>query len=244
MTKSICKLIYGYMAVTYATLFLGVLISDTLYDGKARILCGTTVPRYFVPGIMNVPPVVIWLLFGMMIAVTAICAIIFKQFTLGIGITNHARRLPLQAEVPRRGRRQGQAGQRLRQEGRGSGDIACLSIKPKSSSRPATAGTARFPSTAKSTSRRAAPTAGTEDAAAISSLWCQRISPRSPTSATSGSHARRLPLQAEVPRRGRRQGQAGQRLRQEGRGSGRSGAAWYRRAGRGERQNHRRPFGR
>ena len=65
-----------------------MLISDTLYDGKARILCGTTVPRYFVPGIMNVPPVVIWLLFGMMIAVTAICAIIFKQFTLGIGITN------------------------------------------------------------------------------------------------------------------------------------------------------------
>ena len=100
MTKSICKLIYGYMAVTYAMLFFGVLISDTLYDGKARILCGTTVPRYFVPGIMNVPPVVIWLLFGMMIAVTAICAImstrllfflltiIFKQFTLGIGITN------------------------------------------------------------------------------------------------------------------------------------------------------------
>ncbi len=88
MTKSIYKLIYGYMAVTYAMLFFGVLISDTLYDGKARILCGTTVPRYFVPGIMNVPPVVIWLLFGMMIAVTAICAIIFKQFTLGIGITN------------------------------------------------------------------------------------------------------------------------------------------------------------
>ena len=49
MKKSICKLIYGYMAVTYAMLFLGVLVSDTLYKDNARILCASSVPRVFVP---------------------------------------------------------------------------------------------------------------------------------------------------------------------------------------------------
>ena len=88
MGKSAYKLIYGYMAVTYAVLFLGVLTSDTLYAEKSRILCASTVPRLFVPGIMSVPTVVLWLLFGLMIAVTAVCANIFKQFTLGVGITN------------------------------------------------------------------------------------------------------------------------------------------------------------
>ena len=76
------------MAVTYAVLFLGALISDTIYHDNARILCASSVPRVFVPNIMNVPTVVLWVLFGLMIAVTAICANIFKQFTLGIGITN------------------------------------------------------------------------------------------------------------------------------------------------------------
>ena len=88
MKKSAYKLIYGYMALTYAVLFLGVLISDTLYTDKSRILCASSVPRLFVPGIMNVPTVVVWLLFGLMIVVTVICANIFKQFTLGLGITN------------------------------------------------------------------------------------------------------------------------------------------------------------
>lgn len=88
MKKSICKLIYGYMAVTYAMLFLGVLVSDTLYKDNARILCASSVPRVFVPGIMNVPTLVFWLLFGLMIAATVICANVFKQFTLGIGLSN------------------------------------------------------------------------------------------------------------------------------------------------------------
>lgn len=88
MKKSICKLIYGYMAVTYAMLFLGVLVSDTLYKDNARILCASSVPRVFVPGIMNVPTLVFWLLFGLMIAATMICANVFKQFTLGIGLSN------------------------------------------------------------------------------------------------------------------------------------------------------------
>lgn len=86
--KSACKLIYGYMAVTYAVLFFGVLISDTLYRDEARILCASAVERLHVPGIMNVPTVVLWVMFGMMLAVTAVCANFFKQFTLGIGITN------------------------------------------------------------------------------------------------------------------------------------------------------------
>ena len=86
--NSVYKLIYGYMAVTYAVLFFGVLISDTLYAEKSRILCGSSVPRLFVPGIMNVPTAVFWVLFGLMIAVTVVCARLFKQFTLGIGITN------------------------------------------------------------------------------------------------------------------------------------------------------------
>ena len=76
------------MAVTYAMLFLGVLVSDTLYKDNARILCASSVPRVFVPGIMNVPTLVFWLLFGLMIAATVICANVFKQFTLGIGISN------------------------------------------------------------------------------------------------------------------------------------------------------------
>ena len=88
MTKSICKLIYGYMAVTYAMLFLGVLVSDTLYAEKSRILCASSVPRLFVPGIMNVPTAVYWVMFVLMIAATVVCATVLKQFTLGIGISN------------------------------------------------------------------------------------------------------------------------------------------------------------
>ena len=88
MTKSICKLIYGYMAVTYAMLFLGVLVSDTLYAEKSRILCASSVPRLFVPGIMNVPTAVYWVIFVLMIVATVVCARVFKQFTLGIGISN------------------------------------------------------------------------------------------------------------------------------------------------------------
>lgn len=88
MKKSAYKLIYGYMALTYAVLFLGVLISDTLYTGQSRILCASDVPRLFVPGIKNVPTIVPWLLFGLMIAITVVCANFLKQFTLGIGITN------------------------------------------------------------------------------------------------------------------------------------------------------------
>ena len=88
MNKSIYKLIYGYMAVTYAVLFLGVLTSDTLYAEKSRILCASSVPRLFVPGIMNVPAAVLWGMFVLMIVVTVICARKFKQFTLGVGITN------------------------------------------------------------------------------------------------------------------------------------------------------------
>lgn len=88
MKKSAYKLIYGYMALTYAVLFLGVLISDTLYDGKSRILCASDVPRMFVPAIMNVPTFVPWLLFGLMVVATVICANVCKQFTLGIGISN------------------------------------------------------------------------------------------------------------------------------------------------------------
>ncbi len=88
MKKSAYKLIYGYMALTYAVLFFGVLISDTLYTGKSRILCASDVPRLFVPGILNVPTIVPWLLFGLMIGATVICANVFKQFTLGIGISN------------------------------------------------------------------------------------------------------------------------------------------------------------
>ena len=86
--KSAYKLIYGYLAVTYATLFWGVLISDTLYREEARILCASSVPRLHVPGIMNVPTIVPWLLFVLMIGATAFCANFLKQFTLGIGISN------------------------------------------------------------------------------------------------------------------------------------------------------------
>ena len=88
MNKSVFKLIYGYMALTYAVLFFGVLISDTLYPGQSRILCASDVPRLFVPGIMNVPTIVPWLLFALMVAATVICSNVFKQFTLGIGISN------------------------------------------------------------------------------------------------------------------------------------------------------------
>ena len=86
--KSVYKLIYGYLAVTYATLFLGVLISDTLYREEARILCASSVPRLHVPGIMNVPTIVPWLFFVLMIGATVFCANFLKQFTLGIGISN------------------------------------------------------------------------------------------------------------------------------------------------------------
>ena len=88
MTKSICKLIYGYMALTYAMLFLGVLISDTLYREEARILCASGVTRLHVPALMNVPTFVPWTLFALMIAATVVCASVLKQFTLGIGLSN------------------------------------------------------------------------------------------------------------------------------------------------------------
>ena len=88
MRKSICKLIYGYMAFTYALLFLGILVSDTIYEEKARILCASSVPRSFVPGILNVPTAVPWVLFVLMIVATVVCANLLKQFTLGIGISN------------------------------------------------------------------------------------------------------------------------------------------------------------
>ncbi len=86
--KSICKLIYGYMAITYAMLFLGVLTSDTLYAEKSRIFCASSVPRKFVPEILNVPTVVPWLLFALMIVAAVVCGKLLKQFTLGIGIAN------------------------------------------------------------------------------------------------------------------------------------------------------------
>ncbi len=86
--KSMIKLIYGYSAITYAMLFFGVLISDTLYEEKARILCASSVTRVHVPGIMNVPTVVPWLLYLLMIAATVVCAVVLKQFTLGVGISN------------------------------------------------------------------------------------------------------------------------------------------------------------
>ena len=86
--KSICKLIYGYLAVTYAMLFLGVLTSDTLYAEKSRILCASSVPRKFVPEILNVPTFVPWLLFFLMIAAAVVCGRFFKNFTLGVGIGN------------------------------------------------------------------------------------------------------------------------------------------------------------
>lgn len=86
--KSMCKLIYGYMSVTYAMLFFGVLISDTLYAEQSRILCASSVTRKFVPEIFNVPTFVPWALFIAGIIATIVCAKVLKQFTLGIGISN------------------------------------------------------------------------------------------------------------------------------------------------------------
>lgn len=86
--KSALKLIYGYLAVTYTMLFLGVLTSDTLYAEKSRILCASSVPRKFVPEILNVPTFVPWLLVVLGVVATVICARVLKQFTLGIGISN------------------------------------------------------------------------------------------------------------------------------------------------------------
>lgn len=86
--KSICKLIYGYMSVTYTMLFLGVLISDTLYAEPSRILCASSVPRKFVPEIFNVPTFVPWALLIAGVIATVFCAKVLKQFTLGIGISN------------------------------------------------------------------------------------------------------------------------------------------------------------
>ena len=88
--KSACKLIYGYLASTYAMLFLGVLVSDTLYAEPSRILCASSVERYHVPGIANVPTFVPWLLFVLMLVITAVCANFLKQFTLGFGLSNCA----------------------------------------------------------------------------------------------------------------------------------------------------------
>ncbi len=86
--KTMCKLIYGYMAVTYTMLFLGVLISDTLYAEPSRILCASSVTRKFVPEIMNVPTFVPWaLLIGGAVA-TVFSAKVLKQFALGVGISN------------------------------------------------------------------------------------------------------------------------------------------------------------
>lgn len=86
--KSICKLIYGYMSVTYTMLFLGVLISDTLYAEQSRILCASSVTRKFVPQIMNVPTFVPWVLLIVGLIATVVCAKLLKQFTLGVGISN------------------------------------------------------------------------------------------------------------------------------------------------------------
>lgn len=86
--KSACKLIYGYLAVTYTTLFFGVLVSDTLYAEKSRILCASSVTRKFVPEIFNVPTIVPWLLLAAGVVATAFCARVLKQFTLGVGISN------------------------------------------------------------------------------------------------------------------------------------------------------------
>lgn len=86
--KSICKLIYGYMSVTYAMLFLGVLVSDTLYAEQSRILCASSVTRKFVPEILNVPTFVPWALVIAGVIATIVCAGVLKQFTLGIGISN------------------------------------------------------------------------------------------------------------------------------------------------------------
>ncbi len=86
--KTICKLIYGNLAITYAMLFFGVLISDTLYREEARILCASSVPRIHVPDILNVPTFVPWMLFLLMIAVTAAASMLLNQFTLGLGISN------------------------------------------------------------------------------------------------------------------------------------------------------------
>lgn len=88
MKKSIYKLIYGNLAVTYSMLFFGMLISDTLYKEEARILCASSVPRLHVPGILNLPTFVPWTLFVLMIAATIVAAVVPKQFTLGIGISN------------------------------------------------------------------------------------------------------------------------------------------------------------
>ena len=86
--KSAYKLIYGYLAVTYTMLFWGVLVSDTLYGEKSRILCASSVPRKFVPDILNVPTFVPWLLLALGVAATVVCARVLKQFTLGVGISN------------------------------------------------------------------------------------------------------------------------------------------------------------
>ncbi len=86
--KSMCKLIYGYLAMTYATLFLGVLISDTLYAEESRILCASSVTRKFVPNIINVPTIVPWILFVGGLIMMIIAATVLKRFTLGIGIWN------------------------------------------------------------------------------------------------------------------------------------------------------------
>ena len=86
--KSICKLIYGYLSITYTVLFAGILVSDTLYAEESRILCASSVTRKFVQGIMNVPTFVPWLLMILGVVATAICAKVFKQFTLGVGISN------------------------------------------------------------------------------------------------------------------------------------------------------------
>ncbi len=86
--KSMCKLIYGYMSITYTMLFLGVLVSDTLYAEESRILCASSVTRKFVPEILNVPTFVPWALLILGVASTVFCALVPKQFTLGIGVSN------------------------------------------------------------------------------------------------------------------------------------------------------------
>lgn len=86
--KSIFKLIYGYLAVTYTMLFVGVLVSDTLYAEPSRILCASSVTRKFVPEILNVPTFVPWALLIVGAIITIVCAKVLQQFTIGIGAVN------------------------------------------------------------------------------------------------------------------------------------------------------------
>lgn len=86
--KSMCKIIYVYMSITYTMLFFGVLISDTLYREESRILCASSVARKFVPNIFNVPTWVPWVLLAAGVVATVVIGKYFKQFSLALGISN------------------------------------------------------------------------------------------------------------------------------------------------------------